>query len=724
MHKREQPSLERERRSERPPLQVGDWVVHPDLGVLRGGGGEVRLNPKSLQVLLVLIDAGNRGVSRDALLDAVWGASYPSDAVVSRAIADLRSAFGEKAGEQRYLRTLPKFGYQLVADVRPLPTEMTTADPSTGTASLQRSQDRRSRSTQIIAVVIGVAALVAMIVWLYPPVPNSGSEVDASADTSTLSLARPLTFGPGLEHQPRFSPQGDWVIYASKQPDRDDWDLYRTSIEDGGNLPVAVDTDVHEHGPAISGDGQQIAYARISSAGCEVVTQLLVLGEPATIATCTSRFPTVVDWSPVGDSVAYTNAASDDPEGRRRIYVVDIQTGAHRAVTDKVSDSGTDYYPRFSPSSAQLAFLRGEPQPDHRTTLWVTDLRTGAERLLHGPPTQLGGMTWQDDRTLVFAANEFGLWRLYQLNTDTGAQQLITAPQILHPELRSGSSELVASVVHRELDLVLIHDDGESPETSSPAQPVAQSTGDDHWGRLSPDGKTLALISTRSGSPELWLSDLGTSTTRRLTRFDGARVRYPNWHPDGTRLLFTVEGQRGERLHQVTLLTGEVKVLGPELAVTAPRWLGDADRWVADCEVQSNWQLCVGDGTEFRAVAPLMYRPQPLDAQAVVAVDDGGKLQRVDLASGTVTTLWDGLPGRGRFGWELRGDRLYYLRQAGASGEAQLVVRNLSSGFESVRFQDALPLADASISVNADRTQIVLSRYQSFSDDVHLFNLQ
>ena len=106
----------REARGRRGPTKIGDWVLHADLGVLRSNAKEVRLNDKTLHVLLVLLDAGDKGVSRDALLDQVWGDNYPSDSVISRAMADLRAAFGERAGEHKYIRTLPKYGYQFVAE--------------------------------------------------------------------------------------------------------------------------------------------------------------------------------------------------------------------------------------------------------------------------------------------------------------------------------------------------------------------------------------------------------------------------------------------------------------------------------------------------------------------------------------------------------------------------------------------------------------------------------
>jgi len=51
-------------RARRAATKIGDWVLHPDLGVLRNESDEVRLNAKSLHVLLVLLDAGDKGVSR------------------------------------------------------------------------------------------------------------------------------------------------------------------------------------------------------------------------------------------------------------------------------------------------------------------------------------------------------------------------------------------------------------------------------------------------------------------------------------------------------------------------------------------------------------------------------------------------------------------------------------------------------------------------------------
>ena len=289
-------------RSRRGATRIGDWVLHPDLGLLRRKSVETRLNAKTLHVLLVLLDADEQGVSREKLLNEVWGESYPTDNVVSRAIADLRSAFGEKAGEQRYIRTLPKYGYQLLAEHGPV----------TG-----GSPGDRSRGLKGSYLGLGALVLFAGVAASFLLTRQNETNVDAVV---RLPAARPLTAAPGMEHQPRLSPEAKWVIYAALRSGRADWDLFRVSTDDGTSQPVAVTPDVHEHGPAFSPLGDEVAYVRLTGTECNVVVQSVSLGVPDPLVPCTSQFPTLVDWSPDGNWIAYTANIEADSEQRRRIH--------------------------------------------------------------------------------------------------------------------------------------------------------------------------------------------------------------------------------------------------------------------------------------------------------------------------------------------------------------------------------------------------------------------
>ncbi len=686
-------------RSGRSPVRVGDWVLHADLAVLRQNGAEVRLAAKALHVLLVLLDAGEAGVARDTLLDEVWGENYPSDTVVSRAIADLRSAFGETAGEQSYIRTLPKFGYQLVASRNSVDDIVAAEIVPT---------DRRR-------LIWTTAGVVVLALALFIPQWKNGREQSRSA-VLRLPVARPLTSAPGLEHQPRVSPNGDWVVYAALRPDRPDWDLFRVATADGVSQTVAATPGVSEHGPAISPAGDEVAYARMSDDGCEIVVQSIVLGIPKSVANCTMKFPTTVDWSPDGRWLVFTALEADDERGYRRLYRVDRNSGEKHKLTSAVSPTGSDYYPRFSPSGKQVAFLRGEPQPDHRSTLWRVDVATGEEQQLADLPSQIGGVTWIDETTVAYPYDNGGQFELRRRNLSTGEETRFERTGLFHPDYHADTQMLVATLQSSERDVATLTVDGLVVS-------VAPSTSDDHHAALSPDEAFVAFISRRSGFAELWIANTTDHTTRRLTRFDGTTVRYPDWHPFEQRILYTVQTDAGERLFETDLVSGSSSRIGNSNSeATNPRWMANGRQWVYGCNDSGGWAICIGDNEGERRIASGFFRPVPLDDNSVAVTDSTGVLYQMSIDDGEVDVLFDRLPADGRFGWSVAGDLLIYSVPAGPGNAGQLVRRNLSSNNERVLYEGPMPLADTSIGVGIKSGLIVFTRLQAASDDLVIFD--
>jgi len=692
----------REARSRRAPTKIGAWVLHADLGLLRSDTTEVRLNDKTLHVLLVLLDAGDKAVSRDALLNQVWGESYPSDSVISRAMADLRAAFGEKAGEQKYIRTLPKYGYQFVAEHHAVGSDdpASSQQPAIGHA-------QKYRGHYVMAAIL-VAAALALPRILQTPAPPESLQI-------VLAGQKPLTSAPGLEHQPRIVPGGEWVVHAVLRRERNDWDLFRVALSDGESQPVAVTPGVHEHGPAVSPLGDELAYVRLSSSGCDVVIQSLTLGVPDPVASCTRKFPTLVDWSPSESWIAYTAAQTGETDELRRLYRVNRLSGETRRLTDAVSPTGTDFYPRFSPSGDRVAFLRGEPQPDHRATLWLVDVASGEESRLTRLPAQLGGMTWISESQLMYSYSDAGRMRGQLLDLRSGQDRPIESSELVHPDYLASGQLLVATELRSDRDLALLLPDDE-------VRTVAQSTSDDHHGRLSYDEAWIALISRRSGFDELWITAMDSATARRLTRFDGATVRYPDWRPDGREILFTVQSDGGEQLFEVDVVSGAVsQIATPFVELTTPRWMPGGDRWVAGCLDAGGWGICVSEGQAVRRVADAYFRPQPLDDEYVAVVDKKGILYRLALADGSSSEIWGDMPGSGRAGWALHNERLLFLNGGDAGDTGRLLELDLASGQVVEKYTGLLPLTDTNISIGRHSGAILFTRFQSSSDDIVVF---
>ncbi len=72
-----------------------------------------------MDLLVFLARSGGRVVSKEEILDRVWQRRFVTESVITRSVADLRRVLGDDAGVPRYIETIHKRGYRLVAPVAP-----------------------------------------------------------------------------------------------------------------------------------------------------------------------------------------------------------------------------------------------------------------------------------------------------------------------------------------------------------------------------------------------------------------------------------------------------------------------------------------------------------------------------------------------------------------------------------------------------------------------------
>ncbi|RDI99369.1 hypothetical protein DVT68_00450 [Dyella solisilvae] len=104
-----------------------DVVVDVRAHRLTCSGRETPVEPKAFAVLLELLAHPGQLLSRDDLLDAVWGHSYVTPSTLSRVIAQLRRAMADDSDQPRYIQTVHGLGYRFIAplvgqSVEPAPT--------------------------------------------------------------------------------------------------------------------------------------------------------------------------------------------------------------------------------------------------------------------------------------------------------------------------------------------------------------------------------------------------------------------------------------------------------------------------------------------------------------------------------------------------------------------------------------------------------------------------
>jgi DNA-binding winged helix-turn-helix (wHTH) protein len=97
--------------------EFGRFRFDPANHLLRSEGTPVSLTPKAFEVLLVLVQNGNRLTTKEELMQKVWPDSFVEEANLTVNISALRKLLGETADGRPYIETVPKKGYRFVAPV-------------------------------------------------------------------------------------------------------------------------------------------------------------------------------------------------------------------------------------------------------------------------------------------------------------------------------------------------------------------------------------------------------------------------------------------------------------------------------------------------------------------------------------------------------------------------------------------------------------------------------
>ena len=98
-------------------LRIGDWFVNPQAGEIARGEERVRLEARTMRLLLCLAESPGEVVSIDTLLSEVWSGVVVTPDSVYQAVAALRRLLGDDAKQPAYIVTVPRLGYRLVAPV-------------------------------------------------------------------------------------------------------------------------------------------------------------------------------------------------------------------------------------------------------------------------------------------------------------------------------------------------------------------------------------------------------------------------------------------------------------------------------------------------------------------------------------------------------------------------------------------------------------------------------
>lgn len=106
---------------EKKPLKArfGSYLLDEAEALLMHSGVAVDMPPRAFQVLCELVRRAGQLVTKDALLDAVWGHRHINEAALKNIVSQLRNSLGDDARESKLIQTVSRHGYRFIAELSP-----------------------------------------------------------------------------------------------------------------------------------------------------------------------------------------------------------------------------------------------------------------------------------------------------------------------------------------------------------------------------------------------------------------------------------------------------------------------------------------------------------------------------------------------------------------------------------------------------------------------------
>jgi serine/threonine protein kinase/Tol biopolymer transport system component len=477
------------------------------------------------------------------------------------------------------MRCLDKRPSHRFQSARDLAFALQTLPRSTGRAIAQQPAAPSKKSIWV-GVTLAALALVAVAF----AIAGGLSAWRPGTDGASLSAAvRQLTFDSGVEAFPNLSSDGSMVVYAGSSSGN--FDIYLRDVGAREAINLTSDSPVNDSQPALSRDGQQIAFRSERDGG-----GIFAMGRTGGVPRRIARSGFNPTWSPDGKRIATATESTDWRPGTRSaaesvLSVTDVVTGETRALP-----TGDAVQPAWSPNGHRIAYW-GLWQRNQRDVWTISPdgaapVRVTSDAALDWSPT------WSaDGRWLYFASDRGGSVNLWRIAIDEvsgqphGAPEPMTLPAswVGHPS--AGAQGAIAfTSFQRSSNLDRVPFDPERGVFTGPAEAVTSGSNSFAGPQVSKDGRLLAF-----------LGEAGTGRNVFVSESDGRRIRSVttgphresgvSWNATSDKFVFYSSRPGRYQIFSVNVDGSELKQLTdiPDKSLGRALWSDDG-RWIATLE--------------------------------------------------------------------------------------------------------------------------------------------
>lgn len=589
-------------------LEFGEFRIDTIDHILLCNGQKISLTHKAFQLLLTLVENKGHLLKHKELMDLVWQETAVDQSSLKQNIALLRKALGDTSEEPKYIQTMPKYGYRFIAPVKTLPDENIAliAERHTITqieieeefqSSPKQLKSASSNRTNywlfsaIILIVLAVFFILSQKFFFTKPKTNifAVNNIIPNKLTDLGNVERGV-----------ISPKGDFVVYNTYTAENG-FSLWVRGVENKETLQL-VPPSLTERPEAftISNDGNWVYYVSTKGDWGEYATlyRISILGgKPHKV---TEHLDSFISLSPDDKKIAFNRFS----EQGCQLIVANALDGSNEEIIAQGKNNGEYIEPKWSPDGKRILFYNIERRTDANywslLTISVEDKQI--QTVLQPIKQKFWFLAWSADGNILINANDplTRLPQLYSVSYPDGKMERTTNDLFYYTGVSVGGSSVVSTKKERISDfyvsdssnstkkissgffdtfeltndgrivfasangakrhLWLMNPDGTNKEQISPDE------FDESLPSISPDNRFITFISNRSGTFEVWISDIDGGHPKQLTS-GNSWVWKPKFAPEGNSVYFEMSKNESSILLNISINGGEIREIVTDVSI-------------------------------------------------------------------------------------------------------------------------------------------------------------
>jgi serine/threonine protein kinase len=473
------------------------------------------------------------------------------------------------------------------------------------------------RRTVWVTAAFAVCALGGLAVWRVLPSHRAD-------DKPVLLESLPLDSEPASETAPAFSPDGRSVVYASDLGSPGIHHIVTRSVaglasgapnQTGSNQPLTLTSAPQDDtNPVWSPDGSRIAFLRRTNAeNLQAIVIPAGGGPERVIASLPGTLPGArkyMTWTPDGQALVAVHRLKGS--FAIRLYRFPVSGGTEQPVTEG-PDGAHDVSPAFSPDGRWLAYLRWENGATYE--LWVVPPPDGKPKALVKSPVPITSFGWKpDSRTIVYGGGAISTGELWQVTID-GRRAL--APFVLEGAsdqitIASKGARLAYVLQNLDANIWRVPLDRVGQKNSPPPEKLFASVREEMDPAFSPDGKSIAFVSNRSGHWNLWTGNADGTGLRELAA-QSLLPFHPAWSLDSREIAFESEASGTSEIWLIRADQGlPWRLVAMAGGAQVPSWSRDGDRVLFYTNAEGSrqiWEVAAAGGAPVQLTHGGSYDP-------------------------------------------------------------------------------------------------------------------